>query len=451
MRFCAAKRIIASPTHPPMNNILNLRQNRTIPIALTLLSTIAILLLTRGLQNPQPKPTNPRQASLQKELAFYQSKVQQNPNSGLDLSALAAAHWRLGKATGDVSWYLLAEQTANRSIAQSPVGKDSASLVLAQVAQAKHDFKQAESIAQSILKEKPNNDEAKSILITCYLATGRLKEAEVLVKPLVDKLPNLGNFTLQGLVEDAQGKTSAAKTFQYGMEVEERGEEAASAQTRVLLGRHFYHRGEIDRAHQLYTEALKFVPNYPSALLHLAALETQRGDYAQANSYYNQLAEDHKGVPNAYDHTILRGQARLKQLQNQSPDNLLKQAETLLRQDSEFGHRRELAQLLLDRAQNQDVKEALTLMESETKVRQDAATMAVFARSLMENNRLPEAREAMKQALNSGVQQASFFQQAGQIEQALGNKPGMLAYQTKAKQLNPTFDPSKQPLGLDTL
>ncbi len=434
-----------------MNNIHPSRPNRVLPIALSILATIAILLVTRGFQTPRPRSLTPRQASLQKELAFYQAKVQQNPTSGLELVALAAAYWKLGKATGDVSWYLLAEQTANRSIGLSPAAKDSASLILAQVAQAKHDFKQAESIAKTVLQTKPNNDEAKSILITCYLAKGRLKEAEVLVKPLVDKLPNLGNFTLQGLVEDAQGKTSAAKTFQFGLEVEERGEEAASAQTRVLLGRHFYHHGQIDRAHELYTKALTLVPNYPLALLHLAALETQRGNYDQANSYYNQLAEDHKGTPNAYDHTILRGQARIKQLQNQSPDDLLKQAEKLLRQDSEFGHRRELAQLLLDRAQNQDVKEALTLMEVEVKVRQDAATMAVYARSLMLNNRLPEARQAMQQSLNSGAQQAGFFQQAGQIEQALGNSNGANTYQTKAKQLDPTFDASKQTLGLDTL
>ncbi|NJM45466.1 MAG: tetratricopeptide repeat protein [Alkalinema sp. RU_4_3] len=435
-----------------MNNLRTFPRNRYFPIALSLLATIAILLIVRGSQTPLSKPRslNPRQASLQKELAFYQAKVQQNPTSGLELAALAAAYWRLGKATGDVSWYLLAEQTANRSIAQSPVAKDSASLILAQVAQAKHDFKQAESIAKTVLQTKPNSDEAKSILITCYLATGRLKEAEVLVKPLVDKLPNLGNFTLQGLVEDAQGKTSAAKTFQFGLEVEERGEEAASAQTRVLLGRHFYHHGQIDRAHELYTKALTLVPNYPLALLYLAALETQRGNYDQANRYYNQLAEDHKGTPNVYDHTILRGQARIKQLQNQSPDALLQQAENLLRQDSEFGHRRELAQLLLDRAQNQDVKEALTLMEAEVKVRQDATTMAVFARALRLNNRLPEAREAMKQALNSGIQQVSFFQQAAQIEQALGNSNGANAYQTKAKQLDPTFDAAKQ-LSLDTL
>jgi tetratricopeptide (TPR) repeat protein len=435
-----------------MNNIHPSRPNRALPIALSIIATIAILLVTRGFQTPRSRSQTPRQASLQKELAFYQAKVQQNPTSGLELVALAAAYWKLGKATGDVSWYLLAEQTANRSIALSPAAKDNGSLILAQVAQAKHDFKQAESIAKTVLQTKPNSDEAKSILITCYLATGRLKEAEVLVKPLVDKLPNLGNFTLQGLVEDAQGKTSAAKTFQFGLEVEERGEEAASAQTRVLLGRHFYQHGQIDRAHELYTKALTLVPNYPLALLYLAALETQRGNYDQANSYYNQLAEDHKGTPNAYDHTILRGQARIKQLQNQSPDDLLKQAEKLLRQDSEFGHRRELAQLLLDRAQNQDVKEALTLMEVEVRVRQDAATMAVYARSLMLNNRLPEARQAMQQSLKSGAQQAGFFQQAGQIEQALGNTAGALAYQTKAKALDPTFDASKQPvLGLDTL
>lgn len=441
-----------------MNRILRpFRQHPSRSIALAAISTVAIsaiaistLTLRRTADPiPQPQPSlKPHQKAIQAELNFYQTKAQQNPNSSFATAALASAYWKFGKATGDESWYLLAEQTAQKAIALSPVAPTEAPLVLAKVAQAKHNFSQTETIAKSILKSQPNSDEAKAILITNYLATGRLKEAENLVKPLVDRLPNLSNFTLQGLVEEAQGKASAAQTWQFGLQVEERGEESTSAQARVFLGRHFYHRGQYDRAQKHYTEALQFVPNYPLALAHLAALETQRGNYSQADRHYQQIAEDHRGLAYPLDHIVLRGQARLKQRQNQSADALFQEAEKLLRENVDFGHRRDLAQLLLDRAQNQDVKEAMTLMEQEVKVRQDATTMAVWARSLLANDRRSEARQAMQQALKSGVQQAGFFYQAGAIEQAMGNEKAAEAYRSKAKQLDPTGNGK---LGLDVL
>jgi tetratricopeptide (TPR) repeat protein len=403
--------------------------------------------------------TTDRRQLLQKEIALYQTKVQQDPQSGLNLASLAGAYWKTGKATGEVSWYLLAEQTAQKSIAALPFNNDSAHLILAQVAQARHDFATAQKLARDVLKTNPGNDEAKAILITCALATGDLATAETQVKELIDRLPNLGNLTLQALVENAQGKPNAVETFRLAIGTEEAGEIGGSALARVLLGRHFYNHGDLDQAAGLYQEALRILPRYPLALMHLAALETRRGNYQAAEDHYNQVIAFSQQSTNIYDHTILRGKARIKQLQGQPHTELLQQAEKLLREDTNaghengaFGHRRELAQLLLDRNQDQDSAEALKLMQEEVKIRRDAQTWAVLARSLMANNQLPAARQAMQSGLKTGVQNAGMYRQAATIEQKLGNTAAASSAQTQAQRIDPTFDANAQLiLGLDTL
>ncbi len=440
-----------------------------IPIGLLLLSSIAFILvpkITPQAKHPESYPyplnlpgTTDRRQSIQTEIALYQTKVQQDPQSGLNLSALANGYWKMGKATGEVSWYLLAEQTATRSIAALPFENTSAQITLAQVAQARHDFSTAKTIANSVLKAKANSDEARSILITVALATGHLSEAESRVKPLVERMPNLGNLTLKALVEEAQGKPIAAETFRLAIQTEEAGEIGGSALVRVLLGRHFYNQGKLDQAATLYQEALRILPRYPLALMHLAVLETRRGDYQAADRHYDQVIAYSQQSTNIYDHTILRGKARLRQLQGQSQGDLLQKAEILLRQDTNaghanggFGHRRELAQLLLDRQQPSDAIEALKLMQDEINLRQDAQTWGVLARALMQNDRFLDAREAMRSAIKLGTQQAGLYRQAAQIETQLGDMNQAKLYAEKAQQIDPTFDESAQlALGLDTL
>jgi tetratricopeptide (TPR) repeat protein len=445
-----------------------------LPIGLLLLflasiASIAFILVPKIIpqaKHPESYPyplnlpgTTDRRQSIQTEIALYQTKVKQDPQSGLNLSALADAYWKMGKATGEVSWYLLAEKMATRSLSVLPFENTSAQITLAQIAQARHDFSTAKTIANSVLKAKANRDEAWSILITVALATGNLSEAESQVKSLVQRMPNLGTLTLKALVEEAQGKPIAAETFRRAIQTEEAGEIGGSALVRVLLGRHLYHQGKLDQAATLYQEALRILPRYPLALMHLAALETRRGNYQAADRYYDQVIAYSQQSTNIYDHTILRGKARLRQLQGQSQGDLLQKAETLLRQETNaghanggFGHRRELAQLLLDRQQPADAIEALKLMQDEINVRQDAQTWGILARALMQNDRFLDARQAMRSAIKLGTQHAGLYRQAAQIEEHLGDTHQAKIYSEKAQQIDPTFDESAQlALGLDTL
>jgi tetratricopeptide (TPR) repeat protein len=429
------------------------------PIVL-LISTIGIM-SSKFVSTNQPKPNNPhayafelnlpgttdRKQLLQREIELYQTKLQQDPSSGLNLSDLSNAYWKMGKATGEVSWYLLAEETAKKAIVALPFHNSNAQIVLAQVAQARHDFKTAKSIAQSILKTKPNSDEARSILVTCALATGDLAMAQTEIKPLLDQSPNLSTLTLQALLEEAQGKSTAIDTFKLAIEAEEVGEVGPSALVRVLLGRHYYRQGKLDQAEGLYQEALRILPRYPLALMYQAALQTKRGQYSEADRTYDQVIAYSQQSTNIYDHTILRGKAKIKQLKNEPYQDLLAQAELLLRKETNaghenggFGHRRELAQLLLERNPTQNAAEALVLMQDEVKVRQDAHTWSTLAIALATSDRLPEARKAIESALKSGVQNPEFFMQAAKIEQQIGNLDRAKSYESKAKAIDSSFD-----------
>ena len=58
--------------------------------------------------------------ALEAEMAFYQTRIIRTPGRGLDLAALSGTYLRMAKATGDLKWFLLAEQTAKRSLESLP-------------------------------------------------------------------------------------------------------------------------------------------------------------------------------------------------------------------------------------------------------------------------------------------------------------------------------------------
>jgi tetratricopeptide (TPR) repeat protein len=225
--------------------------------------------------------------NIQQEIAFYQQRIQQQPSAGLDRAALAQAYLKMARATGESSWYLLAQQTAEQSLINLPVHNYGAIIVLAKVAGAKHDF--TRSI--SLLKQLPPEAEALSLLATNYLALGDVKTARQNADTLVQRMPTLSNFALKALVEVAQGQDAAAvRDFKAAIASEEPEEAGSSAWVRTLLGRFYYKRGQLQRAEELYQSALQILPKYPPALLNMAELSVRRWQADPTQTHYQQQA-----------------------------------------------------------------------------------------------------------------------------------------------------------------
>ena len=386
---------------------------------------------------------------LNKEIEFYQKRISQNPEDGLDRASLAKVYLKMARATGDANWYLLAEQNAMRSLSHLPFSNSSALLALARVAEAKHEFTEAIKLAQQVLKEQPGNEEALSILVTANLATGKVDESSRAADTLVNQIPSIGSLTLRALVNQAKGKDEAAiQDFQQAIAAEEPGEAGSSAWARTMLGRFYFKRGDHQLAGQLYREALRILPRYPLALVNLAELETRLGHYKAALDYYSQVFVS-PAYPNVFDHVALHGLARVKALQGDKSGAKEEwhKAETLLRQHldvNSFGHRRELARLLLESDRSQDTAEALTLMQAEVKLRRDPETLDTLAWALTRSGRWQEAKTTMREALRWGIRDAGMFYRAGTIEQKLGNQSQAVTYFQLAQKTDPTFNEQAQ-------
>ena len=415
-----------------------------------LLAVAVVMILTAG---STVRPTEsyryrferaPRGAvreALEREISFYQGRLARDPSGGLDLAALAGAYFRMARATGDLTWLLLAEQTAQRSLASLPFQNSGALLVLAKVAEARHEFGEAIRLAR-----RAGGSDGLAIVVTSTLATGQVDEASKVVELLASTHPGLGSYTLRALVQMARGRDHAAvEDLSRAIASEEPGEVASSAWARTLLGRLHYRRGRLTEARSLYLETLRILPQYQLALLNLAELEMRLQEYRKAEDHLTQVVNITRSSPNVYDHAVLRGLARVKALQgdHRAAARFWDEAEARLRQDvtsGQFGHRRELARLLLERGRRENVDEALRLILMEVRVRRDAETLYVLAWSLSEEGRSLEARDAMREALRWGVRDAKLFYRAAQIEEALGRRAQALTYLASAMETDPTFD-----------
>jgi tetratricopeptide (TPR) repeat protein len=399
-------------------------------------------------------------ALIQQEIAFYQERIHHNPQAGLDRSLLAMAYLQMARTTGEGSWYLLAEQLAQQSLTNLPFDNPDALLVMARVAEARHDFTGALRLAEQVSGDR----DAIAIQVTANLAIGNLIAASQAAGKLVTRFPSISSLTLKALVKAAAGKDQEAlEAFHQALQTEEVGEISSSARTRVLLGRFYYERGELELAKALYREALRISPDYPLALINLAQLEIRQGQYRAADRYYAQVIASSRGTLRVFDPTVLRGRARIQQLQgNQDKaEELWMQAETQLRQSitdtsrvtetatTAFGHERDLARLLLERGRSQDVAEALTLMRSQIQSRRDADTLDTFAWALSRSGEWQEAQQVIQEAIQQGIQDAGIYYRAGIIEQALGNQSKATEYFQKVEEIDPEFgDRAHDALGL---
>jgi tetratricopeptide (TPR) repeat protein len=394
--------------------------------------------------------------NIQQEIAFHQQRIQQQPTAGLERASLASSYLKMARATGDSSWYLLAEQTAQQSLSQLSVNNYGAILVLAKIAAAKHDF----TTAKSLLKQVPPQSEALALLTTIQLATGDTPNAQQTANTLVQRVPTMGNYALKALAEVAQGQDQAAiQDFKAAIAAEESDEAGSSAWIRTLLGRLYYKRGQLQQADELYRSALQILPQYPPALLNSAELavrkwqsnpqETQH--LQQATEIYRQFFLTNQQAPTVYDHVALRGLARIQRLQGDpQADKTWARAVARLRSDLDgFGHRRELAQLLVERGQEKDLAEAVALMQAEIKTRQDPETWDTLAAVYLRLKQLPAAEQAMQRALKSGIRDPGIADRAAAIASARGDTAQAKKYQELVKSIDPLFNTgARQALGL---
>jgi tetratricopeptide (TPR) repeat protein len=165
------------------------------------------------------------------------------------------------------------------------------------------------------------------------------------------------------------------------------------------------------------------------------------------------LAQAERQSSSLFNHIALNGMARSRRLagQAEAAEELWQRAENILRQElagSAFGHRRELAQLLLERGHPEDSAEALALLQAEAATRRDVQTLDLLAWAWERSGEFDKALAVSQEAIATGTSRPEILYRASQLATDI-NPALSIQLLEQVSAINDQFDESTwQALGL---
>jgi tetratricopeptide (TPR) repeat protein len=374
---------------------------------------------------------------------YYETKLDQLPQSSLDRVTLAGLYIKMARRIGDVSLIDKAEIQAKKSLELLPYNNFGAMLILSKVEEERHHFPEAIRIAEQVLLERPGHDEALTHLVTAHLGYGDLTQASQYANQIVARQPYLDAFILRALVNESRGlEDQAILDLKTGILREDVNTVESSAYARALLGRIHLSRGRHELAQANFQEALRIWPGYHLALSLMALSKERTGSMDEAEAYFVSAFESLNEPPYLIEH------ARMKTKQSDSiaAERLFYEAEVLIRNEisnSQYGHHNELARLLLERGRREEIDEAVHETEVELKARPNSNSFFLRAWALLSAGRLEEALIAIQLSIQSGKKDAQYFYLAGLIMQKLHQREKAVYYFNQSLAIDPSFEDAK--------
>ena len=293
-----------------------------------------------------------------------------------------------------------------------------------------HRFAEARDTAQTILKSGATDAVALGTLSDALLELGDFDESAAATQDMVDLRPDMSSYSRASYLRWLQGDRANAKLFmRYALNGRDARDPEPAAWTLVQAGTLYWHEGDYDGADAVFAEALKFLPDYPPALVGRGRVALSRHQPAAAIASLETAYRINPLVETAW----LLGDAREM---NGDPGAGARTYQEAI----DEGHRTDRLTLALFYAtKNRDHDEALRLIEAERAVRggvyvDDAYAWALFAN--LDGCRGPVASD---RALRLGTPDARLLYHAGAIRLAAGDAGGRDLVR-RALALNPRFD-----------
>ena len=397
------------------------------------LTGAALALLAGGAASAQERPSD-------QTLRFLQSKVVADPDDPLAHNRLAGAYIRTARESGDIAYYGLAEQTAQRALQLAPRGPVAAraNTLVAVVQLARHEFRAALVSARAALDLDPSEPTPQAVAGDALLELGEYDEAGRAYARLAGldgpRRPDARVAYLKFLRGDTTGAiASMREAVARSAAAMPLGEPLAW--TRTQLGHLLLGSNDLAGAEVAYRDALKALPGYHPALAGSAAVQAARGRLPDAAALY-QKALDVVPLPE-YATALGDVFTRLGRTSEANKQYALVEYIGKLGAINKTVYNRELALFYADHERR--LPEALELARKELEARRDVYTYDVLAWALYRNGHAREAQAAMREALKLGTQDARLFFHAGMIHRALGEDDAARTALARALALNPRF------------
>jgi len=394
------------------------------------------------------KPPQVRYDPTDGVIKFFQWRVSLDSTSYFDYDRLGAAYMQKARETGDITYYQLAEQALDKSLAIESTHPKAvyASAHLADVYFAEHRFEDSLAWSRKALAFKTGDVSEFATIGDCLMNLGDYSGARAAYSKLV---PSLSKSYMGSALTYLRESRVASLDFAEGRPRESivRMKQASAAArsagmpaeniawTEYMLGSEYFGIGQIANAENSYLASLKAYPGYHRALAGLAALRAAQGRYDEAIRLYQHAISV---IPMPIYAAELGGvYERIGRIGDANKEYQLVEYIARLGALSQSVFNRELALFYADH--DAKLKEAVRLARNELAVRKDVYTWDALAFALYKNGRYKEAAAADTHALRLHTQDPLLFFHAGLIAHARGQDRSARTYLERALNLNPHF------------
>ena len=403
------------------------------------------------------EPAAPAAAALEREriaadIAFWSARLEADPGDLVSATRLAGAHLDSARASGDVTAYLRALGAADAALAAQPTYLP-ARTARATALVALHRFDEARAAARAILAERPTDPTALGVLGDASLELGDVaiaRSAYLQLSVVADAAAGrVRRSHLAFLEGDTAGAVAAARSA-VGGAVEEAIGGPALAWFHYQLGETLLATGDRAGAAVAYADALAADAASHLARSGLARIAAADGRLDDAIALLDDAIA---AVPLP---ELVARRADLHALRGADGDAVREREDRAtvlaigaLAGDAASVYDRSLSLYLSD--YRIDVARALSLAESEIRVRRDIYGYDALAWALLANGRVDDAAAAMEKALALGTRDARLLYHAGTIAASRGDTAEARRQLADALAIDGSLDPVSAARARDTL
>jgi len=368
-------------------------------------------------------------SSIDDAIRVAQTRARRLPTKSEEWVRVGWGWVRKARLSTDPGFYVNVASCADEALRVSP--DDTAAHELrALVLMNGHRFEEARQEAEKILVADRLNPIALGTLSDALLELGRFQEAVAAAQRSADVKPDSAAYARASYFRWLTGDKEEAKRFiRSALNGRDRRDPEPAAWTFVEAAKMFWHEADYDGAEAVLAEALRWVPDYPPALVARGRVALSRGRPEQAIAYLEKAYRVQPLPETAW----LLGDARAM-----LGDTAGAEAES--QRVVQTGSRSDRLTLALFYAtKNRAIDEALRLIEEERAARGGIYVDDTYAWVLYRAGRIEEARRASETALHLGTPDARILYHAGAIRIAAGVPAGRTLVE-KALAINPAFD-----------
>jgi tetratricopeptide (TPR) repeat protein len=402
---------------------------------------------------PPASPVPANTDGSEQAIRFLEDRVKRDADDFIALNKLAGYYLLRLRETGNVTWLNLAERAARSSLKAIPAEQNAGGLsLLAQVEFASHDFASARDHAGQLTRLEPRKAYPYLLLGDALTELGDYEAARSAFREMerrgsADVAARTRLARMAALTGDnARAERLYVDALNLAIEAVPPSRETI-AWCRWQLGETAFGAGDYDRAEKNYRDSLVTFPDYYRALAGLGRALAAKGDINGAIEHYERavrILPDPASVSALGD--LLQVAGRTKEAEAQYA--LCEQTAKISAAGGQL-YNRQLALYYADHGLKSG--EAYQLAKREYETRRDVYGADALAWAALKAGKIDEARQAAKDALRLGTQDAKLFYHAGMVARAAGDREAAQEYLRRALNLSPRFDPRQSQVAKQAL